>query len=168
MGSLCCTRVLKVVKQRGVGKNFASTYSKMSITSDESYEDMIVDQEQVKELDSNQPRHLQTVDHKYYYLDVEIDFGKNFKGKPCFTKDVIKATLVEAVKKLFGEFGAATTIDILQFNVSKRQMVIRCPSVFYVKLRSALTVATYFESYNCYYKVVKASPCLLALSTNSR
>ena len=60
------------MKQRGVGKNFASTYSKMSITSDESYEDMIVDQEQVKELDSNQPRHLQTVDHKYYYLDVEM------------------------------------------------------------------------------------------------
>ena len=66
------------------------------------------------------------------------------------------------------QFGAATTIDILSLNSSNRRIVIRCPSDFYVKLRSALTIATHYESHDCYYKVIKASPCLLALSTDSR
>lgn len=48
-------------------------------------------------------------------------------------------------------------------------MVLRCPSGFYVKLRSALSMATSYESLECYFRVLKASPCLVSLASgNSR
>jgi len=44
----------------------------MKIESDENYENMTIDQEQVNETNDCQSRLLQTVSHKYYYLDVEM------------------------------------------------------------------------------------------------
>ena len=51
------------------------------------------------------------------------------------------------------QFGAATEIDVLQFDEKNMKLILRCPADFYVKLRAALTVASSYNDVDCYYKV---------------
>ena len=89
---------------------------------------------------------------------------------------------------MYWQFGAATDIDILQFDQKTMRLILRCPADFYVKLRAALTVASTYMETDCYYKVlclfaskcfiktilifslkqvIKAAPCLMQLASNS-
>nr|CAH0104473.1 unnamed protein product [Daphnia galeata] len=112
---------------------------------------------------------IKTLPDKYYYLDVQLDFGENLgKKQPVFTKELVKLSVTNAVKKLFGELGSATIIDVIFLDQSTKKIILRCPSVFHVKLHSSLTLATHYEGHECYFRVHKTSNTLISLNCNSR
>lgn len=75
---------------------------------------------------------------------------------------------MEAIKQLFGEIGAATTIDILKFNPETLEAIVRVPKTFYIKLRGSLTLCGKYEGRPCIYFVRKTTSLLLALQGDSR
>ncbi|KAI9563841.1 hypothetical protein GHT06_011307 [Daphnia sinensis] len=110
-----------------------------------------------------------TLPDKYFYIDTQLDFGENSgKKQPLFTKELIKLSITNAIKQLFGEFGSATVVDIILIDQPTKRIILRCPSNFYVKLHGSLTLATHYEGHECYFHVRKASNTLLSLDSNSR
>lgn len=101
-----------------------------------------------------------------YYLDVSLDLPESSDAE---TNHVyLKKNILQAVRQLFGEEGAKSTIDVLKYNIPERRFVLRCTDNFYVKLRASLTVASYFEGEPCVYIVHRASPNLLSFIGDSR
>ncbi|EFN75731.1 Ribonuclease P protein subunit p14, partial [Harpegnathos saltator] len=80
----------------------------------------------------------------------------------------LKKNILQAVRQLFGEEGAKSTIDILKFTPATRRFILRCLSEDYVRLRAALTVASKYEGQTCVYTVHRASPNLLSFIADSR
>lgn len=101
-----------------------------------------------------------------YYLDVSLELSKSSDTEPSHV--YLKKNILQAVKQLFGEEGAKSTIDILKYNIPERRFVLRCTNDFYVKLRASLTVAGSYEGEPCVYIVHRASPNLLSFIGDSR
>ncbi|XP_046447746.1 uncharacterized protein LOC124196638 [Daphnia pulex] len=112
---------------------------------------------------------IKTLPDKYYYLDVQVEFEETTgKKQPVFTKELIKLSVSNAIKKLYGELGSAATIDVIFLDQATKRIILRCPSCFYVKLHSSLTLATHYEGHDCYFQVHKASSTLISLDCHSR
>lgn len=75
---------------------------------------------------------------------------------------------MQSMKILFGEVGASITVDVLKYDTEKQRAILRCPSEFYVKLHSCLTLRGDYGGSSCVYKVHQTSPFLLSLLSNSR
>ncbi|KZS17006.1 Ribonuclease P protein subunit p14 [Daphnia magna] len=110
-----------------------------------------------------------TLPDKCFYVDTQLDFG-DYSGKkePLFTRELVKLCVTNAIKQVFGELGSATVVDVVFLDQPTRRIILRCPSSFYVKLHSSLTLATHYEGHECYFRVCKASSTLLSLDCNSR
>ena len=80
----------------------------------------------------------------------------------------LKKNILEAVRSLFGEEGAKSSVDILKLSPEKRRFVLRCPRNSYVRLRASLTLSTKYEGKTCVYTVHRASPNLLSFTADSR
>ncbi|XP_011644068.1 uncharacterized protein LOC105431523 isoform X2 [Pogonomyrmex barbatus] len=106
------------------------------------------------------------VHRKMYYLDVslELPLDPDVTVSPVY----LKKNILEAVRRLFGEEGTKSTVDILKLYPSKRRFILRCPYNSYVRLRAALTLSTKYEEKTCVYTVHRASPNLLSFTANSR
>ncbi|KAK2579283.1 hypothetical protein KPH14_008242 [Odynerus spinipes] len=101
-----------------------------------------------------------------YYLDVSLEFPESSIAE---ISDVyLKNNILQAVKQIFGEEGAKSTIDILKYDILERRFVLRCVDSFYVKLRAALTLAGSCEGQPCMYTVHRASQNLLSFIGDSR
>ena len=72
-------------------------------------------------------------------------------------------SILQSLKKIFGEIGGHTTVDLLKYEHNKNRGIIRVPSDYYVKLRTAITLTGQFQDTPCAFIVHKASPILLSL-----
>ncbi|XP_012057138.1 PREDICTED: uncharacterized protein LOC105620244, partial [Atta cephalotes] len=103
---------------------------------------------------------------KMYYLDVSLEIPSNpdLIVSPVY----LKKNILEAVRSLFGEEGAKSSVDILKLSSEKRRFVLRCSRNSYVRLRASLTLSTKYEGKTCVYTVHRASPNLLSFTADSR
>ena len=95
---------------------------------------------------------------KYWYLDVSL-----LRADEVVTVTYFKMQVLNAMKQMFGEFGAASPIDIMKFSPLSARAILRCPASSYVKLRGSLTLTS-----TCVFKIHKTSPILISLLSNSR
>lgn len=102
---------------------------------------------------------------KYYYLSIELIFNR--KQKLDLSPNQIKMATTNIIKKIFGEFSAGSDVDILHIKPDNSNVIIRCHDSFYMKLHSCLTIVKSLDTEECYWRVLKASPCLLSLSADS-
>lgn len=72
------------------------------------------------------------------------------------------------IDQVFGETAAAIPIDILRYNPSTKEAILRVHKDQYVKVRSSLTLCGDYEGTPCVYRVRKATPMLLSLLGDSR
>lgn len=79
-----------------------------------------------------------------------------------------KKHVTQAVNALFGEVGASTTVDLLKYDSFSHRAILRVPSIYYVKLRSSLTIAGDYEGIPCAYRIHKSTQFLLNLLGDSR
>lgn len=75
----------------------------------------------------------------------------------------VKGAIEQSLKRIFGEIGGFTTVDLLKFDATRKRLIIRIPHTFYVKLRTALTLIDTFQETACCFHVNAVSSCLLAL-----
>ncbi|RZF44556.1 hypothetical protein LSTR_LSTR001314 [Laodelphax striatellus] len=101
---------------------------------------------------------------EFCYLDITLDLAV----EKSISAVSFKGHVIKCVKNVFGEFGASHKIDVLKYDLINRSAIIRCPSTFYVKLLSALTLSGEFEGLACCYRLNRSSPYLLSLLSNSR
>lgn len=73
-----------------------------------------------------------------------------------------------ALKQLFGETGAKSTIDLIKYNPLTQHFILRCQTEDYTRLRAALTVADSYEGISCFYNVRRATQDPLSLTTDCR
>uniref|UniRef100_A0A1B6HYQ5 Uncharacterized protein n=1 Tax=Homalodisca liturata TaxID=320908 RepID=A0A1B6HYQ5_9HEMI len=98
----------------------------------------------------------------FYYIDCLLYTQNNQKEVNAVA---FKQHVMSSVKTLFGEVGFSRNVDLLTYNPSKQQGILRCTSDHYVKLRGALTL---YQSGDCSFRVINSSPVLLSLVSNSR
>ncbi|KAI1890367.1 hypothetical protein AGOR_G00153000 [Albula goreensis] len=79
-----------------------------------------------------------------------------------------KQLIVNALKELYGEIGAAFPFDVLKYEESTLTAILRVYNSGLVKLWSALTLLGSCSGEPCAVRVAQVSPYLLALSGNSR
>ncbi|XP_014477587.1 PREDICTED: ribonuclease P protein subunit p14 [Dinoponera quadriceps] len=103
---------------------------------------------------------------KMHYLDVSLELSQ--RSDQEVTHIYLKKNVLQAVRQLFGEEGAKSTIDILKFDPATLRFILRCSSYDYVRLRAALTFATKYEGHTCVYIVHRVSPNLLSFIADSR
>ncbi|XP_046402267.1 ribonuclease P protein subunit p14-like [Ischnura elegans] len=103
--------------------------------------------------------------NQYFYLDVNL----LIEGKVSFiTSAHVKNHVTRALLSLFGEVGASIPVDVISFNPETCCAILRCPSKFYVKVHSSLSLCGQYEGLKCVYRIRKVSPYLLSLLSNSR
>ncbi|XP_044729826.1 ribonuclease P protein subunit p14 [Chrysoperla carnea] len=102
----------------------------------------------------------------YHYLDLTLELPKGLKRE--IPAVFFKKHVMQALNALFGEVGASTTVDLLKYESIPHRAVLRVPSVYYVKLRSSLTLAGDYEGIPCAYRIHKSSTYLLNLLGDSR
>ncbi|NWR76491.1 RPP14 protein, partial [Centropus unirufus] len=79
-----------------------------------------------------------------------------------------KQLVVSALRELHGEVGAALPVDVLTYEEKTLCAILRVISSGFVKLWSALTLLGFYQNRRCAFRVLQASPFLIALSGNSR
>jgi ribonuclease P protein subunit RPP14 len=79
------------------------------------------------------------------------------------TIEYFKAYIESSLKQIFGEIGGQTTVDVLKFDTTTHKAIIRVPTKYYVKVRTALCLIGSFSGISCYFKVNSASAVLLGL-----
>lgn len=95
----------------------------------------------------------------FYFRKIRNSAERSSKVLPNYFKSAIDNLL----KDIFGEIGGLTTVDVLKFDEKKVRGILRCPELFYRKLRAALALGTHFQGILCRFIVHGASPCLLSL-----
>ncbi|XP_060529657.1 ribonuclease P protein subunit p14 [Cylas formicarius] len=117
----------------------------------------------------------QSRDNLYFilgWLDCAITYNSVFRILRDHQEEVtpafFKQNLIEALKQLFGEVGAAISIDILKYFPEKLRAYIRVPKSHYIKLRSSLVLCGTYQNRRSTYVIHKASPLLLTLQGDSR
>ncbi|KAK0182501.1 hypothetical protein PV327_000637 [Microctonus hyperodae] len=101
-----------------------------------------------------------------HYLEGFLELPRNPSRQ--ISAVFFKKHLMQSLKQLFGELGADTTVDILKYDSSSRKFILRCKSKDYVKLRSALTLASTYEEDTCIYIIHKASASPFGLLSDGR
>lgn len=114
---------------------------------------------------------IQTVHLKqtpqYSYLMVTLEFAED-DSPPDIDVILFRTILVQVLKSLFGDLGAASQVDILRYDASMRRAILRVPNSGLVQLWSSLTWHDAHQGHKCRFHVHKISPCLLSLTTDSR
>ncbi|XP_077984500.1 ribonuclease P protein subunit p14-like [Glandiceps talaboti] len=101
----------------------------------------------------------------YFYLKVSLEFEES-----GFQVDVLlfKAIIVKALLTMYGEVGAAITVDVLKYNEDSKEAILRVHNSGFSKLWSALTLFGQYLNKECVFRVHQVSSCLMALAVNSR
>ena len=109
-----------------------------------------------------------------HFFSVLLQFDASNKNRQV-TEDYVLNNIIYGLKTLFGEVGAACSIEILRlssnssasernkFNNNEYSIILMCPSDFAVKLRASLTLHGSYQGERCAYHVLKAADSLLSL-----
>ena len=89
-------------------------------------------------------------------------------GRIQLTPARFRAVLLQAMRTLFGEVGAAMQVDVLEFDQPKQQAVLRLPADGVTRLWSALTLVTEFDKQPCRVRVLTVASSLSSLALDSR
>ncbi|KAK9884078.1 hypothetical protein WA026_005016 [Henosepilachna vigintioctopunctata] len=79
-----------------------------------------------------------------------------------------KKNINRAVRSLFGESACSSNIDLLKYNPTTLEAVIRVPKHLYVKVHASLTLCANYFDCPCRYIIHKTSPLLLSFQGDSR
>lgn len=79
-----------------------------------------------------------------------------------------KSILIQTLDALHGKVGSAISVDIIKFEASLKEAILRVKESGLVKLWSALTLLSYYEDKRCAIYVIQVSPYLLSLGADSR
>lgn len=103
---------------------------------------------------------------EFSYLKTTLEF----EAETSLDIDLIlfRTILVQALKSLFGDLGAALQVDVLRYDSLMRQAILRVPNRGLVQLWSSLSWYSEHKDYRCRFHIHKISSCLLSLSTDSR
>lgn len=100
---------------------------------------MAVDMEVEKNCDSvtnNQNYVLEKSDSDYVYLKISVDYssGKKEDKVPVFLKNY----LLKCMADNFGEVNSLVPVDILKYEHSTNEVIIRCNSIIFQRLTSSI------------------------------
>ncbi|RMX40771.1 hypothetical protein pdam_00021851 [Pocillopora damicornis] len=99
----------------------------------------------------------------------EGDISKEVDERPVEIDIVIfKSILIQALDSLHGKVGSAIGVDIIKFEASSMEAILRVKESGLVKLWSALTLLSYYKDRRCAIYVIQVSPYLLSLAADSR
>tara|TARA_B110001452_G_scaffold235185_1_gene213854 strand:+ start:1200 stop:1577 length:378 start_codon:yes stop_codon:yes gene_type:complete len=99
----------------------------------------------------------------YVRCDVAVD-----DGRIQLTPVRFRAVLLQAMRTLFGEVGAAMQVDVLEFDEPRQHAVLRVPADGVTRLWSALTLVTEFDKKPCRVRVLTVAGSLSSLALDSR
>ncbi|XP_064090664.1 ribonuclease P protein subunit p14-like [Macrobrachium nipponense] len=113
---------------------------------------------------------MKELDCSHWYLDIEMDYGSDLDL--LMAVDILKFFMLSAVKTMFGEVAASSTLDILKFDEEERRAIVRVPSENYAKFRAALTMCSAVrldkDVFPFIFTIKQASSCLLSLTGPQR
>lgn len=117
-------------------------------------------------MDSAEKSKYKSIFPKFIYMkiklmlqdDVSIDF------------DIVslKELILKSLKERFGEMGKSLPVDVLGYNETTREGIIRCSDIVFNRLSCSLLFCCEFRSLTFYAKILKVSYSSLALTSNSR
>ncbi|XP_058959662.1 ribonuclease P protein subunit p14-like [Pocillopora verrucosa] len=106
---------------------------------------------------------------QFFYLKLKIDISKEVDETPVEIDIVtFKSILIQALDSLHGKVGSAIGVDIIKFEASSMEAILRVKESGLVKLWSALTLLSYYKDRRCAIYVIQVSPYLLSLAADSR
>ncbi|XP_031561534.1 ribonuclease P protein subunit p14-like [Actinia tenebrosa] len=106
---------------------------------------------------------------EYFYLKVLLEFERcDGVNVPEIDMLLYKRLLIQALEELHGQVGAALTVDVLKYNSSTLQAILRVPESGLVKVWSALTLFGFYQDQRCAFRVLQVSPHLMAFAVDSR
>nr|XP_006820706.1 PREDICTED: ribonuclease P protein subunit p14-like [Saccoglossus kowalevskii] len=101
---------------------------------------------------------------EYFYIKTTLEFKDENTSIDVL---LFKAIIVKALLSLYGEVGAAITVDVLKFN-DRLEAILRVHNSGFRKLWSALTLYSCYGDKQCVFRVHQVSSCLMALAVNTR
>ncbi|XP_061584322.1 ribonuclease P protein subunit p14 isoform X2 [Cololabis saira] len=104
-------------------------------------------------------------DSPHQYLEVQLVLEDR---STRLTAVELKHFILTGLKILYGEVGAALGVDVLRYDDERLTGILRIGSSGAVRLRSALTLLGRYQNQDCCFRILQASPFLLALTGNSR
>lgn len=110
------------------------------------------------------PPYIISCNITYRFIHSEFPKDQEREVTPAFFKNHI----VRCIDKIFGETAAAIPLDILKYNPSTKEAILRVHKEQYVRVRSSLTLCGDYEGIPCVYRIRKATPMLLSLLGDSR
>lgn len=106
---------------------------------------------------------------RFFYLKLNIEISKEVDERSVEIDAVtFKSILIQALDSLHGKVGSAISVDIIKFEASLKEAILRVKESGLVKLWSALTLMSYYKDRRCAIYVTQVSPCLLSLGADSR
>ncbi|KAL4655824.1 hypothetical protein GN956_G6176 [Arapaima gigas] len=98
----------------------------------------------------------------YHYMKISLEFEK--EGK-TLNEAFFKQLIIDALRSLYGEIGAAFPFDVLKFEEKSLTAVLRVYNSGLVKLWSALTLLGSYQNEACAIRVIQVSPFLITFDT---
>lgn len=78
--------------------------------------------------------------------------------------DYISNNITVSLKSVFGECGAAIPFSVVKYCPDSNSVILSCPDTGLVKLRTALTLQSTYQGFDCCYSVEKVVKDLISLS----
>ncbi|PFX34375.1 ribonuclease P protein subunit p14-like [Stylophora pistillata] len=106
---------------------------------------------------------------RFFYLKLKIEISKEVDERSVEIDAVtFKSILIQTLDALHGKVGSAISVDIIKFEASLKEAILRVKESGLVKLWSALTLLSYYKDKRCAIYVIQVSPYLLSLGADSR
>ncbi|XP_037949725.1 uncharacterized protein LOC119680809 [Teleopsis dalmanni] len=98
---------------------------------------------------------------KYTYLDVQLKLQDDTDA--TLTPAYFLGSINNSLKSLFGEIGGQTELEIIEFSIDKKRGIIKVPSDYNRRVRSAIALIGYYQDIRCHFRVFQESSKLLNL-----
>jgi len=96
----------------------------------------------------------------YHYLNFSIKFEKQPEELlPAF----IRGAIIQSLTTVFGEIGGQTQLDLLHFDEDNQKGILRVPTNFVAKTRTALCLIHQFQGISAIFQVICLSTQLPSL-----
>ncbi|KXJ25942.1 ribonuclease P protein subunit p14 [Exaiptasia diaphana] len=109
---------------------------------------------------------------EHFYLKVALEFeerdDEESSVKPVLDILSYKKLILEALEQLHGQVGGALVVDVLKYEQTTSEAILRVKESGLVKVWSALTLLGYYKDHRCAFHICQVSPHLMALAVDSR
>ncbi|RDD45172.1 Ribonuclease P protein subunit p14 [Trichoplax sp. H2] len=103
---------------------------------------------------------------EFFYLKVKLEFTD--RSVTVDDEKGFKSIIISCLQSVYGEIGSIMTVDVLKYDQSKLEAILRTKSRDAVKVWSSLTLTGTYGDYECAFRILQVSPYLMSLAVCSR